>query len=447
MPVNRTLDLGPSPARHAVPTRPARPRRRAVRSRFTALSGIALASLAAGVAMPAGAEAAATAKPRVTPTCDAMPGLTESLSGQWRVFWKGMPWGDEPEDDGAAELMACRRGPGPAATVVRLGRHLSQFSSCSCLSAAQPQGDLVVITRVESDKIDRFTTRRVVDLATGRSQGLDNGDRLLPGGAFLRVKVPASPSPWVVPTTPPEPKAPEPPTIAIEDGRGTTVVGQFPLTDLTPIDHVGPAYAQRPDGTVLRFDGQGAAPPPTYADPDLAPRRNVLKTRAGAARVGLLAADGRLTLTETTIRKAGRTRRSLVWNEGARRLRPGGGPVRVLATADFLAVVEAPFLGRPGRTLALVGSGADPAIGRKVASLPAGLPDGSIAVSGSGPVAVAQGDVVRVLGARTTKFSLAGAHELQLQTLDASDGTQHDRLYATDGDGTPRRLLTPPRKR
>lgn len=408
-------------------------------SRGAAVTAMALATLA-GAPLLDKATAATPAAPRVAaaaamasaaaPGCDAMPGPTAALNDRWRVFW------DRPTDVRKVSLFACRRGAGPAGSVIKLGRMRQTYNRCFCVEVRQIEGDRVLLAKTYYDgPILPVETLALVNLADGTKAELgpraNAGDslRLLPGGGLLWDEYTES-----GPTRTPG-------ASVIEDARGRTVVDPGGVQDVAESAD-GVLYGARPDGSVMIIRGEGAAQLSWTPVPSLQ-ARPIGALRGRPHRGRLIAFPGAGELRDIAEGRGSRAKRFIDYGYDRVVIRRSGA-IRVLATAYAFAIVEAPFVGSPGFTVRRIGVAKRRNTAWPVDIRPAPQP-GEVAVDMSGRVAVGTPDGLRYGGPVLRDFAAGAARSVASREIWQEDkGTFYVRLYFTDADGTARTATTAP---
>ena len=390
-----------------------------------------IAGLCVIAAAPSPAQAAGHAAPaRVVPSCDATPGWTLGQSATWRVFRSA----ERPRlkrDHGV--LLACRRVPGPAATVVRL----------------RPAGNLLYSVQIAGGRLLRqYLTQ------SGKYNPADVGYDLVDLDAGLRAASPAFAYGGGE-------QLPGTPTVSLLSGGGLlswrsmetaqlddTASGARSVASEPPEQYAvvprGPAgtdvvYLADAKGTVSRLEASGPATTPIWtADASLTPVPNT-------ARVARRPKERRRTLTVVAgsvafdlVRRHGRSWVE-VWGHRIASVDPAA-PIRIDAQYGWNMLVTATFAGNsaPSSRLFNVTREAKPIRLLELTPPPGGWVPGAIAVDAGGAVAVVDGDTLRIWDPEPRTIEVPGIHDLAVEP-----GTkEHDvALFATDGTGQPRRFI------
>lgn len=378
---------------------------------------------------------AATARP----SCDGIRGVTTAQNSRWRVF---LPYGSVQARHQL--LRACRRGSGPAGTVIRLAENVAAAGGCTCREAEMLAGDrLLVLDERPGGPGESTTQHRLVNLATGASGPVGPRGYQRPPAAGV------SSSPWAYLTT-----------------RGGVILGAdqpdgsqsnlapgywwrfgqgVPAAQPSVARHVAPSlggagsdpgvYLTTLEGVPIRITVAGRADVRLRPDRALRPRRNRLSAASPTHRT-LSASDG---VAIDLVRPGANMPRPWIGAAtqlGSARLAilaPRRSQPAVLAGSASASLISARFGDRPDvRRVRLLDHWG--ALGVRADLDPATVPtaSGMTAITRGGALAIASGDALQVWDPAPRTISAPGVHDLSPVAL--------NDLYWTDAAGAAHRV-------
>lgn len=393
--------------------------------------------------MPGPAAASLAKQATVTPSCDLMPGATEALSAQWRVFYP-------TREVKGKTLVACQRLPGPARELTTVGPDMG------LASGVQLTGGVALLSY--ADQNGKYVPARggyqLVDLDGARLATSPafpfNPDPTASGGSIVRLLEGGALAIWDDLWTAVVPAPTRVTTLSDALGSGRLLFEGAPrLQALVPSSATFGApgagiYLTDAAGITRREASTGAAAITWATDPSVRRIPNPVRVRKHPTRTARTLGDFDFGIRIELVRERKRGRvTSWVTVNSARavRVRPATKPKLIAASQFYLAIDGRWGVGEQ-RSVRVFNTGSGPR-GQVVLELPTpagGWKPGELAVTSRGGVAVAEPGGVRVWDSTERVIELPGARDL------ASTPSDPSVIFATGADGAGHALRLGERK-
>ena len=393
--------------------------------------GAAAAVLLSAALLATPGSAAASKRPTVTPSCDLMPGATEALSAQWRVFYP-------TREVKGQTMVACRRLPGPARELTTVGPEMG------LASGVQLTGGIALLRY--ADQNGKYVPARrgyqLVDLDGARLATSPtfpfSAEPGASGGAVVHLLEGGALAIWddlYTSATPPPTRV-----TALSDGLGSNRLlfegaprldAPVPSTAAFAAPGAG-IYLTDSAGDVRREASSGTAQITWAADPSVRRIPNPVRVlpRPPKTRRSLGAFDFGIRAELVRERKAGRVT-SWVTINGSRvvRIRPTTKPKLIAAAQWYLAIDGRWGAGEKRSVRVYLTGSRRPRVVVERPTPAGGWKPGELGVTGYGAVAVAEPGGLRVWDPEERVIDLPGARDLVPTPTDPAV------IFATGADG------------